>query len=126
MSATGYLSYLSRGAEFSDWLQLGHGVQVAAEGQVAVVAVHLHGADSGDNHHHRRGKPCLAALDIHEFLGAKVGPKARLGHDIIRQLQCHPRRDRGVRPQGQPLPKGAEFWAGRQHLLGSRRRPQLG
>ena len=26
VSATGYLSYLARGAEFADWLQLGHGV----------------------------------------------------------------------------------------------------
>ena len=34
-----------------------------------------------------RGKPVQAALDVHEFLRAQVGGKARLGHGVVAQGQ---------------------------------------
>ena len=59
-------------------------------------AIHLHRADSGDKDDRARRDAGLAALDVHEFLGAKVGAETGLGHDIIGQLQRRLGRDHGI------------------------------
>ncbi len=44
VSATGYMSYLARGAEFADWLQLGHGLDDGGrpiDNQVALLQGHV-------------------------------------------------------------------------------------
>ena len=50
-------------------------------------AVHLHRAHCGDEYHSRRCDTRLAALDVHEFLGAKIGTEAGFSHHVIADLQ---------------------------------------
>lgn len=45
----------------------------------------LEGLDRCDQHHGRGLEPRHAALDVKKLLGAKVGAKARLGHDVVCQ-----------------------------------------
>ena len=59
-------------------------------------AIHLHRTDSGDKDDRAWRNTGFAALDVHEFLGTKVGAETGLGHDIVGQLQCRLGRDHGI------------------------------
>ena len=48
-------------------------------------AVQLQGADRGHDHHGVGADARLAALDVHEFLGAEVGAEAGLGDGVLGQ-----------------------------------------
>jgi hypothetical protein len=50
-------------------------------------AVILERADGRDEHHGRGTQPRLAALDVDELLRPEVGAEARLGHDVVRELE---------------------------------------
>ena len=54
--------------------------------QIAAAVV-LQRADGRDDHHRRGTQSRLAALDVDELLGAEVGAEARLGHDVVGELQ---------------------------------------
>ena len=65
-----------------------HGLDILGAKVVFLhAAIHFHGAHGGDQHHTIGGKPGLAAFDIHEFLGAKIGPETGFRHHIIGQFQ---------------------------------------
>ena len=49
--------------------------------------VHFHRTHGCHNNNGRWGKARLAAFDVHEFFGPKVGAKARLGHYVIGNFQ---------------------------------------
>jgi hypothetical protein len=59
-------------------------------------AVVLERAHGGDDHGGVRPQAGLAALDVEELLGAQVGAEARLGDDVIDELQRALRGDHGV------------------------------
>jgi hypothetical protein len=50
-------------------------------------AIHLHGADGGDDDGGSRLQARLAALDVEELLGAEIGAETGFGDDIVGQLQ---------------------------------------
>ena len=62
------------------------GIDVLAA-QIALLhaAIHLQGANGGNEHRHSGFQPALAALDIEEFLGAQIGSETGLGDDIVGQ-----------------------------------------
>ena len=51
-------------------------------------AVHLQGADGGDQDHGIRDQAGVAALDVEELLGAQVGGEAGFGHHVVGQLEA--------------------------------------
>ena len=59
-------------------------------------AVHLHRPDRGHEHHAVGREARLAALDVHELLGAQVGPEACFRHHVVCELQ------RGGEAVGEP------------------------
>ena len=69
-------------------------------------AVHLERADGGDQHRAVRRDAGLAALDVHELLGAEIGAEAGFGDHVIgefergrrRQHRIAAMRDIGERP----------------------------
>ena len=50
-------------------------------------AVHFERSHRGDQHRRRWLQSRLSALDVEEFLRAEIGAKARLGDDVVSQLE---------------------------------------
>ena len=71
-------------------------------------AVHLQGADGGDQHDAIRRQAGLAAFDVEEFLGAEVGAEAGFGHHVIGELERGGRRRR-------PSCSHARYWRRGRH-----------
>ncbi len=66
---------------------------LAVERGFGDAAVHLERAGGGDDDGDGRLQPGLAAFDVEEFLGPEIGAEARLGDDVIGELQPRSRRD---------------------------------
>ena len=58
--------------------------------RLGCAAVVLQGPDGGHNHHGAGLQPCQTALDVQEFLRAKICAESGLGHGIVSQTQSHP------------------------------------
>ncbi len=109
-----------------DGLGIGRGEGVEGE-----AAVHLEGADRGDDHDGRGVQVGRSALDVEELLGPEVEGEAGLGHGVVAEGQGHPGRehrvaavgDVGERPavdeRGRPFLRLDEV--GQQGLLEDRR-----
>ncbi len=71
-------------------------------GEILLVraAVHLEGANGGDDHRHLGIQAAKPALDVEELLGAEVRAEAGLGDDDIAQRQCGARGKNGVAAVG--------------------------
>ena len=63
-------------------------------------AMHLERADGGHDHRAVRRESGLAALDVEELLGPKIGAEAGLGHSIVGELERGPGRDHRVAAVG--------------------------
>ena len=59
-------------------------------------AVHLKRPHRGHDHSGLRREFSYSRFDIKEFLGAKVGPKARFGHHQLPQFKRHPGRQQTI------------------------------
>ncbi len=59
-------------------------------------AVVFHRAHRRHDHRGARPQAGLAAFDVEEFLGAEIGAEARLGDDVVRQLECALGGDHGI------------------------------
>ena len=80
-------------------------------------AVELECADSRHQYRSRGPDARRAALDVDELLGAQVGTKARLSHDVIRQAQTRHGRDHAVTAVGD-VGEGAAVHKRRRALEG--------
>ena len=60
----------------------------------------LQGAHGSDDYGGIRLEPSLATFDVEELLAAELGAEARLRHDVVGELERHPRGEEGVAAVG--------------------------